>query len=273
MAKGISLHLGLNTVDPEKYKGEYRQLRNAENDSLYYYGLAKQRGFDATILNGKEATADNLLARLAEYAGNLNPGDLFFLSYSGHGTRVMDVNGDEPDGYDEVLVLYDRLFIDDEFQLYWPRFEPGVKIFFINDSCYNGTVSRAFDLHEKVLATIYPGHIVRGIDLGQSNIDFQNNLPFYENIRLNNPDQKASCPIIHIGACQDNQLADDGSGTDTNGKFTSVVKSLLTTDTDLSYKSFFKKLMLNMPPWQTPCWDTEAGTIDEKFEGAPLITI
>lgn len=271
MAKGCSLHIGLNTIDTGKYRGEYRQLRNAENDATYYYELAGQKGFAATILNGKDATSENLLNKLGEYAGSLVAGDLLFLSYSGHGTRVIDLNGDEPDGYDEVLVLYDRLFIDDEFQLCWPRFKPGVKIFFINDSCYNGTVSRVFDLHEKAVETIYPGHILRGIDLSESNIDLEENKAFYESIKLDNPGQRAACSIIHIGACQDNQLADDGSGTDANGKFTATVKTILDAGTDYSYKSLFNQLMQNMPPWQTPCWDTDAGAVDELFEKSGIL--
>jgi hypothetical protein len=30
-----------------------------------------------------------------------NPGDSIVLHYSGHGTKVKDLNGDEDDGYDE----------------------------------------------------------------------------------------------------------------------------------------------------------------------------
>jgi hypothetical protein len=93
---------------------------------------------------GKDATSNNLLDNLKDYSNRLQSGDFCFISYSGHGTRVKDLNGDETDGFDEALVLYDKLFIDDEFQLCWAKFNQGFKIFFINDSCYNGTSHQIF---------------------------------------------------------------------------------------------------------------------------------
>ena len=44
----------------------------------------------------------------------LKPGDLFFLTYSGHGGQVPDVTGDEDDKQDETWCLYDGQLIDDE---------------------------------------------------------------------------------------------------------------------------------------------------------------
>lgn len=265
MAHRLSLHLGLNTVDSNKYKGEYRRLRNAENDASFYYDLAIRNDFSAVKLIGEEATSNNLLDKLKEFSIRLQAGELCFISYSGHGTRVKDLNGDESDGFDEVLVLFDRLFIDDEFQLCWSKFESGVRIFFVNDSCYNGSVSRFFEMNKKATAAIWPDHILRGVDSREADIDFENNISYYKSIKLGKDEVK--CSIIHIGACQDNQLADDGSSTEQNGKFTSTVKEMIVTDGfQGSYKEFFSKIKLVMPPWQTPNWDTEAGVQDEAFE-------
>lgn len=272
MSIGISLHIGLNSVDSTQYVGDYQPLRNAENDSQFYYDYAKKKNFTPKQLIGKEATSNNLLDCLKEYSNNLNSGDILFLSYSGHGTRVKDLNNDEDDGYDEVLVLYDRLFLDDEFQLCWAKFKTGVKIFFINDSCYNGTVTRFFNLNRKAVEVIYPDHILRGIDSNEASLDFENNISYYKSIKLGSSDLKASCSIIHIGACQDNQLADDGSVTDKNGKFTSMVKDILVNNNfNGSYKSFFETIKSKMPPWQTPSWDTEAGSVSDEFENSQVL--
>jgi hypothetical protein len=272
MPTGLSLHVGLNTVDSSKYKGEYQPLRNAENDTRFYYELANQNKYSSVNLTGKDATSINLLDCLKDYSNRLVSGDLCFISYSGHGTRVKDLNNDEEDGYDEALVLYDRLFIDDEFQLSWAKFKAGVKIFFINDSCYNGTVSRFIDLNKRAIDVIYSDHVLRGIDSSQASIDFDNNIGYFKSIKLGSLGQKASCSIIHIGACQDNQLADDGSTTETNGKFTSAIKDILVKSSFTgSYRSFFDKIKLKMPPWQTPNWDTEAGKSDLDFENSQLL--
>ena len=39
--------------------------------------------------------------------------NIIFVHYSGHGTQVRDKEGDEADGYDEALYLYDGPFTDD----------------------------------------------------------------------------------------------------------------------------------------------------------------
>lgn len=271
MATKVSLHIGLNSVDTSQYQGNYPTLRNAENDTDYYHSLALQQGFSAVRLVGKDATSNNLLDNLKAYAERLQAGDLLFISYSGHGTRVTDLNDDEPDGYDEVLVLYDRLFIDDEFQLCWAQFKPGVRIFFISDSCFNGTVARFLEYNQDAAAIIWPDHILRGIDSAEAHIDFEHSVSYYKSIKLGSPTEKAPCSIIHIGGCQDNQLAEDGASTDLNGRFTGAVRRVLAGNFQGSYKAFFQAIQAQMPPWQTPNWDTEAGVQDDEFEKAAFL--
>ena len=274
MALGLSLHIGLNSIDSSKYVGNYMPLRNAENDTYFYYDLAIKKNYIAKQLVGKEATSINLLDNLRDYATRLQSGDSCFISYSGHGTRVKDINGDEADGFDEALVLYDRLFIDDEFQLCWTKFKQGVKILFINDSCYNGTVSRFFEINKRTTELIWPNHLLRGIDSSESNKDYENNISFYKSIKLGSTNDKASCSIIHIGGCQDNQLADDGSSTDKNGKFTSTIQeTIFTNNFQGSYRKFFETIKLKMPPWQTPNWDSEAGQKDDEFENSVFLQL
>jgi len=263
MATGYSLNIGLNNVDISKYAGKYHTLNNAENDASFYYQIALQNNFKAKKLIGADATSTNLLENLKEFAGLMSPGDLLFISFSGHGTRVKDLNNDEEDGYDEVIVLYDRLFIDDEFEVCWTWFKEKVRIFVITDSCYNGHVMRLLPLDEDI-----SDHVFRGVDPGLSEIDFNQNLAYYMGIKsgtLNNTGN-ALCSIIHIGACQDNQLADDGSPADKNGKFTIAVKKVYDNGNFKdSYKTFFDLVKNEMPQWESPCWDLEAGQYDESF--------
>lgn len=274
MGKGLSLHIGLNTIDVTKYTGKYQTLRNAENDTNFYHELAVKNNYNARKLIGTEATSDNVLDSLKSFATQLTSGDSLFISYSGHGTRVKDLNGDEGDKFDEALVLYDRLFIDDEFQLCWARFEEGVRIFFINDSCYNGSVTRFFEQHGEALKSIFSDHVLRGIDNSESIVDFEKNISFYKSIKLGIDNKPVKASIIHIGACQDNQLADDGVAQDKNGKFTIAVQKIYGNGTiQNSYKSFFNLVKNEMPPWQTPSWDNEAGKQDQEFENSTFLII
>lgn len=266
MSQKISLNIGLNDIDAKSYQGTYKTLRNAENDANFYFDIAKSCQFNSIKLLGCEATSLNVLKYLKDYAKILVSGDMLFFTYSGHGTRVEDVNGDEDDQCDEALVLYDRLFIDDEFQLCWAKFNEGVRILFISDSCHNGTVSRFFTENERTLESIWSDRIVRGVEMSESAIDFERNLSYYKGIKLGINSNKARCSIIHIGACQDNQTAEDGSHTDINGRFTSALRQIYNDGNFMgSNRELYENIRNNMPPWQTPNWDVESGINNEQF--------
>lgn len=49
-------------------------------------------------------TRDNIMNAYAKVAAEAQPGDVVFCHYSGHGSKLVDDNGDEADGYDEALV-------------------------------------------------------------------------------------------------------------------------------------------------------------------------
>ncbi len=66
-------------------------------------------------------------------------GDIYFLTYSGHGGQVPDTNGEgESDSSDETWLAYDRQIVDDELYELWAKFKPGVRIVVLSDSCHSG---------------------------------------------------------------------------------------------------------------------------------------
>ena len=108
MAKAISLHIGLNSVDPQQYEGWSGPLNACEADANDMIDLAESQGFTAAKLLTKKATRKAVLDGVADAAKNLKSGDFFFLTYSGHGGQAPDLNGDEPDGKDECIVPFDH---------------------------------------------------------------------------------------------------------------------------------------------------------------------
>jgi metacaspase-1 len=78
MSQGLSLHIGLNTIDSSKYKGNYQTLRNAENETNFYFDLAKKNNYSAIRLLGKDATSNNLLDNINTYSTRLQSGDICF---------------------------------------------------------------------------------------------------------------------------------------------------------------------------------------------------
>src|SRR6476619_2567188 len=141
MPKGLSLHVGLNSIDPAHY-GVDGRLRACENDARAMKAIADSQGYTSQILLTRDATSSSVLKSIVEAAAELQAGDIFLLTYAGHGSQVPDVNGDEGDGLDETWCLYDRMMIDDELKAMWTRFRKGVRIVMISDSCHSGTVSR-----------------------------------------------------------------------------------------------------------------------------------
>jgi hypothetical protein len=84
------------------------------------------------------ATMQTLLRRLRS-------GDTAIITFSGHGTAVPDLSGDEPDLYDEALVPYDHqdsLLLDDELATILSHRPSRTRVFLFTDSCNSGTVFR-----------------------------------------------------------------------------------------------------------------------------------
>jgi hypothetical protein len=235
-ARALSLHLGLDSVDAAHYGGWEGELTACERDAKDMAALARSRKMQSTVLLTKRATRNATLAALRAAARKLRSGDLFFLSYSGHGGQVPDVTGEEPDKQDETWCLYDGELIDDELYLELSRFPAGVRILVLSDSCHSGTVTRARPLPGRsrmmppaVASRTYESHkrfydqlqrdvakaagTSRAIDPDAALA----NVHAITSPRLTRIDEKSKAAIILISGCQDDQTSMDG---DRNGAFT-----------------------------------------------------
>ncbi|MEZ5479280.1 MAG: hypothetical protein R3E95_17890 [Thiolinea sp.] len=65
MPTGISLHIGLNTFDPDHY-GYNGQLYGCENDAKAMKAIATSQGFTDTLLLTEEATTRNVVLAIKE---------------------------------------------------------------------------------------------------------------------------------------------------------------------------------------------------------------
>lgn len=138
-----SLHIGVNEVDPAHYDGWDGALSGCENDAATMRAIATSDGFDPTTLLTRNATAGNVLTEISAAAQQLVSGDIFLLTYAGHGAQVPNVSDDvELDLQDETWVLFERMLIDDELEQAFSRFAAGVDIVLLSDSCHSGTVFR-----------------------------------------------------------------------------------------------------------------------------------
>ena len=270
-AKAISLHLGLNGVSGAAYGGWDGPLAACEFDANDMAALAKSKGMKPTVLLTKKATRANLLSGMRGAAKALKAGDLFLLTYSGHGGQMPDVNGDEPDGKDETWCLYDGQLIDDELYFALSRFAAGVRILVLSDSCHSGTVTR-----DGPPPPPPPGTRSRQMPAGVAMRVYEAHQAFYDKLqrdvmkaaggRIADPDAALSqvgaagqtgtvvgtfaAAVVLISGCQDNQTSLDG---DHNGAFTEQLLKVWNRGVfNGTYGSFHARIRAGMPPSQSP---------------------
>jgi len=268
MAKGLSIHIGLNSVDPDHYEGWDGTLAACEADAKDMQAIAKKRLFGSTRLLTSEATSTAVIGAIRTGAKQLKKGDLLFISYSGHGGQVRDTNRDEEkDRYDETWLLFDRQLVDDELYALFGEFKPGVRIFVLSDSCHSGTVVRA------IPAFVGGGPRVRAMPRSVGKKVEAAHAALYRKIQKDaGPAETARIrsSVVLISGCQDNQLSSDG---DRNGLFTARLRSVWRGGKfNGNLRAFRDKIAAGMPSDQTPNYFT-AGTPDAAFEAKRPFTI
>jgi metacaspase-1 len=278
MAKGKSIHLGLNSVDPAHYNGWDGQLNACEQDAKDMQRIAEAKGFESTLLLTKEAKAEPVSEEIRGAASELESGDMLFLTYSGHGGQVPDTNGDEKgDAQDETWVLYDRQLVDDELYELWAGFKPGVRIFVLSDSCHSGSVTR--DLFNALIPQIVEKGMIeeapRTKDLPRDvqEATYRANEELYRQIQAshtNGEDVEVGASVILISGCQDNQLSLDG---DRNGLFTQTMLGVWSDGGfEGTYRQFWKSIGAQMPPTQSPNF-FRTGATDRAFSRQTPLSI
>jgi metacaspase-1 len=128
-------------------------LRGCVNDILLFNKIVKQYyGFkQIKIHTDKEATKKEMMQGLRWVVDNVPPNSYLMVQYSGHGSqvRVTDKTANsETDGYDEILIPYDHDWDwplrDNELGEIFKRIKPTVKVLFLADCCFSGTLLREF---------------------------------------------------------------------------------------------------------------------------------
>jgi hypothetical protein len=268
-AKAVSLHIGLNAVDPVHYGGWSGELAACERDAIDMAALAKMQKMRPTVLLTRSATRAKTIAAINAAAKVLKKGDLFFLTYSGHGGQVRDVTGEEPDKRDETWCLFDSQLIDDELYFELAKFASGVRILVLSDSCHSGTVTR------DVMAPGIGGQRSRMMPPDVAEVTYEKNKEFYDGLqkgiakaakKSQDPDSvlaaleldprlsavatKFKPAAILISGCQDNQTSLDG---DPNGAFTGALLKVWNNGTFVGdYARFHKQIVKGLPASQTP---------------------
>jgi len=136
-----ALLIGIN------YIGTPYQLNGCINDVISMSSkLTADFGFTniATMTDETtmKPTRDNILREFTNLLANAQSGDLLFVLYSGHGSNVIDRNGDETDGRDEMIITSDlKGILDDDLKsIIQAKLKKDVTLFAMFDSCHSGTM-------------------------------------------------------------------------------------------------------------------------------------
>ena len=285
---GLSLHIGLNSVDPQGYGGWSGPLNACENDARDMAAIAATQGFKTKVLLTKEATSTAVTAFLRNAAKTLKKGDELIISYSGHGGQVPDDNGDEKgavnsdDKTDETWCLYDRQLVDDELWNLWSQFAAGVRIVMLSDSCHSGTVAKdamaVLNGGPKIpirnTGTVdYSAFAVKAIPSDQLRSAYNAKKRTYDRIQKElktTSAVKVGASVVLISGCQDNQVSLDGQR---NGLFTEKLLQVYNGGKFKGSLKAFHAAILNLMPFtQSPNY-FPVGAKNAKFEAAAPFTL
>ncbi|KAL4900814.1 caspase domain-containing protein [Aspergillus multicolor] len=143
-----ALLIGIN------YFGQPNQLQGCINDVTNVSTfLAERHGYrreDMVILTDDQKnpksvpTKENILRAMQWLVSGAAANDSLFIHFSGHGGRTPDLDGDEDDGFDDVIYPVDYRvaghIVDDEMHDIMVRpLQPGVRLTAVFDSCHSGT--------------------------------------------------------------------------------------------------------------------------------------
>jgi len=250
-----SLHIGIND-----YPGQQNDLRGCVNDAKAWEALLKQQGYQTSILLDNNATYKNVIKEIRKLIGASKKGDKAVITFSGHGTNIRDISGDEEDQRDEALVLFDKLLIDDELRQLLNGFEKETKVTIISDSCHSGTVTRSFlDIMSEDDAP-KPRYLPPEDDDEAFRV-------MSATIRKNLIVPEEGMNEVLITGCKSTEYSYDARINGVNmGAMSYYATQILKNDPTISYKNFYIKLREILPCRRFPQTPQLEGSKENKEE-------
>ena len=121
-------------------------LNGCINDAMNMKQFVLARGCDKLLMMTDNEifrpTKKNIIAGLTNLLLSTKDGETAMFYYSGHGTNVADIGGDETDSRDECLFTLDgQLILDDELNMVIKNnLKENTTLFILCDCCHSGTM-------------------------------------------------------------------------------------------------------------------------------------
>ncbi len=149
-------------------------LRGAVNDArTLSLMLVRDFGFeprDVRVLTDERATKAALVGAIGALIDGSRAGDELVLFASTHGSHVPDQDGDDEDGYDEVLVAHDHdweraVLTDDDLARLLARLPDGVRLAALWDTCHAGTMQDTASQSYRTRGVERPAGLADGVEV------------------------------------------------------------------------------------------------------------
>lgn len=229
------LTYGLDRVDPKAYDGWTGECPGCTLDALNACDKYSSRGLTMVPLLDNAASLDRICEEADELTRDFEPRDLFVIHGSSHGGRIPDLDGDEKDGYDETICLWDGELVDDRV---WQLLNalPICRVLLVTDSCHSDTVAKT-----------------------------QLPMPRPALLLSNEHGLALHMQLIHVAGCNDPNVS---YGSTAGGWLTNAWLKAL--DEAHDYRHWFKRTKVRMPIIrQRPTW-TEYNVSSMYRKAAPL---
>ena len=233
-----ALLVGINYIDTESMlNGCINDIKNIQEILKNEYGYLDNNIVIMTDTTSVIPTRCNIMKELLNLILS-DATDLYF-HYSGHGSQVKDINGDETDKMDECLVPLDYktngMILDDELKGLLQCLNSDKKLTMVLDCCHSGT----------------------GVDLSHNLYERAGKLSMLRDASLKINDTRGK--VLCISGCNDNQTSADAyqagqyQGALTYS-FISAIKSIKksTRTIEAIYKSM-RATIINNHYTQIPC--------------------
>ncbi|HYL25668.1 MAG TPA: caspase family protein, partial [Burkholderiales bacterium] len=147
-----ALLVGINNYAAvPRLQGSVNDVETMRQVLVSRWGFAER---NITVLTDERATRAAIMAALDRLVKEAGPDDIVYFHFSGHGSQVKDLNGDEDDGLDETIIPQDgrvgdvRDIVDDELDEIFARLKAR-SVLIVLDSCHSGTATRSTDIRTR----------------------------------------------------------------------------------------------------------------------------
>ena len=218
--KKYGLLVGINYIGTQyELRGCINDIDNVKNKLVSSYGYNDANIVILTDNTTLKPTKSVILDQFKNVFVNSVAGDQIFFAFSGHGSNVLDRNGDEKDGYDEMIVTKDlQGILDDDLNALIKQYlKKDVTLFALFDSCHSGTI----------------------LDLKYQYLDSTD----YNHSTINDKVEETVGNVYMISGCMDAQTSADAYiNNKSQGAMTWSFLETLNTKTNLSWN----ELVVNM---------------------------